>query len=60
MTTETTREQATYNVYIEATVVADNDEDADAIAKRLAERAFEHSCVIDIEASAVRGTEPAS
>jgi hypothetical protein len=38
-----------YDVYIEASIEADNDEDAAAIVKRLTERVFEHPCVMDVE-----------
>ena len=38
-----------YDVYIEASIEADNDEDAAAIVKRLTERVVEHPCVLDAE-----------
>lgn len=39
-----------YCTVIEAWFLADNDEDAEAVVERLAERVFEHPSVIQVEA----------
>lgn len=39
-----------YPVYIDTRIEADNDQDAEAITRRLAERVLEHPATIEVEA----------